>query len=91
MLHSMPDEIPQDAAPEMDPREELLDKAREKFRDGDFVSLRGWLDQTIDDAVEATAVLKPIRDNLKPDPGAVVVACASGLVFLVTAVLTLLH
>ena len=55
------------------------------------MAVEEWLNQTIDDAVEETAVLKPVRDNLKLDRGAVVVAAASGLVFLLLAVLTLFH
>jgi hypothetical protein len=91
MLHSMQDQITEDAVVEPDPREELLEKAREKFTAGDFVAVGKWLDETIDEAVEETAVLKPVRDNLKLDPGALVVAAASGLVSLLIAVLTLFH
>ena len=87
----MQDEIAEDAAPERDPRDELIDKARDKFQAGDFVNVRRWLEETIDEAVEETAVLKPIRDNLSLDRGAVVVASASGLASLVIAVLTLFH
>lgn len=87
----MQDEITEDAVAERDPRDELIEKARDKFQAGDFVNLRGWLDETIDEAVEETAVLGPIRDNLKLDPGAIVVASASGLAFLIIAVVTLFH
>lgn len=81
----------QDATQELDPREELLEKARDKFQAGDFKSVRTWLEETIDEATEETAVLKPIRANLKLDPGAVVVASACGLAILVIALLTLFH
>jgi hypothetical protein len=91
MLHCMEDQITEDVVEERDPREELLEQAREKFRAGDFKAAGEWLEQTIDETREETAVLKPVRDNLKLDRGAVVVAAASGLVTLVLAVLTLFH
>ena len=87
----MQDEMPEDAVEERDPREELLEKAREHFQAGDFKSMRAWLDETINPAVEETAVLLPIRANMKLDPGAVVVVSASGLASLVIALLTLFH
>ena len=87
----MQDEMPEDAVLERDPREELLEKAREHFQAGDFKRARAWLDETIDTAVEETAVLIPIRANMKLDPGAVVVVSASGLASLVIAILTLFH
>ena len=86
MLPSMQDEVQ-----ELDPREELLEKARDKFQAGDFKSVRAWLEETIDEATEETAVLKPIRANLKLDPGAVMVASVSGLAILIIALLTLFH
>jgi hypothetical protein len=91
MLPWMQDEIPEEATPERDPREELLENARDKFQSGDFVAVREWLEKTIDEAAEETLVLKPIRENLKLDPGAVVVASVSGLAFLVIAAFTLFH
>jgi hypothetical protein len=91
MLHCMQDQITEEAVEERDPREELLEQAREKFKAGNFLAVGEWLEQTIDDSVEETAVLKPVRDNLKLDRGAVVVAASSGLVFLLLAVLTLFH
>ena len=87
----MPDEMPEDAVLERDPREELLENARGQFQAGDFKSVRVWLEETIDTAVEETTVLIPIRANMKLDPGAVVVVSASGLAFLVIALLTLFH
>ena len=87
----MQDDIHQEAAPERDPREELIENARDKFKSGDFDAVREWLDKTIDETAEETSVLKPIRENLKLDPGAVVVAAVSGLALLVVAALTLFH
>ncbi len=78
-------------AAELDPQEELLKRAREKFQAGDFKKARAWLDETIDPAAEETAVLEPVRANLKPDPGAVVAAVICGLALLVIAGLTLIH
>ena len=91
MLPSMQDDIPQEAAPERDPREELLENARDKFKSGDFVAVREWLDETIDETAEETSVLKPVRENLKLDPGALVVAAVSGLALLVIVAFTLFH
>jgi hypothetical protein len=91
MLQSMQEQTTEDAVVERDPREELLDKAREKFSAGDFVAVGKWLDETIDEAAEETAVLKPVRNYLKLDPGALVVAVTSGLAILLIAVLTLFH
>ena len=91
MLHCMQDQITEEVVEERDPREELLEQARGKFAAGDFLAADEWLEATIDDAVEETAVLKPVRDNLKLDRGAVVVAIASGLVVLLLVVLTLFH
>jgi hypothetical protein len=91
MLRFVQDETPKDAAAERDPREELLGKARKKFSAGDFVGVRTWLEQTIDEAVEETLVLKPIREDMKPDPGAIVVASVCGLGLLVIVLLTLFH
>lgn len=87
----MQEQNTEDAAVERDPREELLERVAEKFRTGDFQAAEEWLKATIDDAVEETAVLKPVRNQLKPDRAALVVAAASGLVFLLLAVLTLFH
>lgn len=87
----MQSQMGEDAVPERDLREELLEKAREQLQAGDFKSTRAWLDETIDAAVEETAVLVPIRANMKLDPGAVAVASASGLAFLAIALLTLFH
>lgn len=91
MLQSMQDQTTEEVAEELDPRQELLEQASEKFKAGDFRAVEEWLEATIDDAVEETAVLKPVRENLKLDRGALVVAVASGLVFLLLAVLTLFH
>jgi hypothetical protein len=92
MLPSMQDQTAENnQAAERDPREELLALAREKLRAGDFKSARAWLDGTIDPAAEDTAVLEPVRANLKPDPGAVVAAVTCGLALLVIAGLTLIH
>ena len=91
MLHSMQEQITEDAVVEQDPRDELLDKARKKFSSGDFVAVGKWLDETIDEAAEETAVLKPVRDYLKLDPGALVVAAASGLAILLLVIFTLFH
>jgi hypothetical protein len=91
MLHCMQDQIIEDAAVQIDPREELLENAQKKFSAGDFVAVGQWLDETIDEAKEETAVLKPVRGYLRLDRGAVVVAAASGLFLLVIAVLTLFH
>ena len=91
MLHCMQDQITEEAEVEADPREELIESAQRKFSAGDFVAVGRWLDETIDEAKEETAVLKPVRGYLRLDRGAVVVALASGLVFLLLAVLTLFH
>jgi hypothetical protein len=91
MLPFMQDQNTEDVAPERDLREELLEAAQKKFQSGDFRSARTWLDETIDAAVEETAVLRPIRANLRLDPGAVVVAGVCTLALLVIAGLTLFH
>jgi hypothetical protein len=91
MLQCMQDQTAEDAVTERDPRQELLEKAQEKFSAGDFAAVGKWLEETVDEASEETSVLKPVRDNLKPDPGALVVAAASGLFILLVAALTLFH
>jgi hypothetical protein len=91
MLHCMQDQVTEEAAVEIDPREELLENAQKKFSAGDFVAVGQWLDETIDEAKEETTVLKPVRGYLRLDRGAVVVAATSGLGFLLLAVLTLFH
>jgi hypothetical protein len=87
----MLEENTEDTTQARDPREELLEQARDKLQAGDFKSVRTWIEETIDEAVEETAVLDPIRANLKLDPGAVVAASACGLALLVIALLTLIH
>lgn len=91
MLHCMQDQITEEAIEERDPREELLEQAREKFKAGDFKAVEQWIEENIEETREETAVLIPVRDNLKLDRGAVVVAASSGLAFLLLAVLTLFH
>ena len=60
----MQEQNTEDAVIERDPREELLEQAAGKFSAGDFQAVEEWLGATIDDAVEETAVLKPVRDKL---------------------------
>jgi len=91
MLHSMQEQNAEDAVAEPDLRDKLLEQAAEKFGAGDFKAAKEWLDASIDDAVEETAVLKPVRDQLKLDRAAVIVAIAGGLVILLLAVFTLFH
>ena len=87
----MEEQNTEDAVVERDPREELLEQAAEKFSAGDFKAVEEWLGATIDDAVEETAVLKPVRDQLKLDRAAMVVASVSGLIVLLLVVLTVIH